>query len=339
MHRIGAAIPGGHTTWRREPRRTERDANVARERHDGNNTRAMRMLVSVFLIACGVTGVAAQQPAAPALMQEPQMLLLWPGGAPGALGQDDPDKPAITVYMPSNTTGPMTAVIVAPGGSYTRLSMNNEGRAPANYLNSLGIAAFVLRYRLGPRYHHPIELGDAQRAIRTVRSRAAEWHIAADRIGIMGFSAGGHLASSASTHFDAGHDSAADPIDRVSSRPDFAVLGYPVISLVEPFTHQGSKTNLLGEHPDPALARSLSSESQVTASTPPAFIYQTNADTTVPAENAVAYYLALRKAGVPAELHVFRNGAHGTGLAQQDPALAEWPRLLANWLRVSGLLK
>jgi len=149
----------------------------------------------------------------------------------------------------------------------------------------------------------------------------------------------GHLASSASTHFDTGTPDAADPIDRVSSRPDFAVLAYPVISFVEPWTHQGSKTNLLGEHPDPALARSLSSETQVTASTPPAFIYQTNADTVVPAENAVAYFLALRKAGVPAELHVFRNGGHGTGLAQPDPALAEWPRLLANWLRVSGFLK
>jgi len=241
--------------------------------------------------------------------------------------------------MPPNTTGPLTAVIIAPGGSYTRLSMNLEGRAPANYLNTLGIAAFVLRYRLGPAYHHPIELGDMQRAIRTVRSRAAEWHIAPDRIGVMGFSAGGHLASSASTHFDEGRADAPDPIDRVGSRPDFAVLGYPVISFVEPFTHQGSKTNLLGEHTDPALARSLSSETQVTAGTPPAFIYHTTADTVVPVENAVAYFMALRKAGVPAEMHVFKNGPHGTGLAQQDPALAEWPRLLANWLRVSGFLK
>jgi acetyl esterase/lipase len=217
--------------------------------------------------------------------------------------------------------------------------MNLEGRAPANYLNTLGIAAFVLRYRLGPAYHHPIELGDVQRAIRTVRSRAAEWHIASDRIGVMGFSAGGHLASSVSTHFDSGKADAPDPIDRASSRPDFAVLGYPVISFVEPFTHQGSKTNLLGENPDPVLARSLSSETQVTASTPPAFIYHTNADTVVPVENAVAYFLALRKAGVPAEMHVFKNGPHGTGLGQQDQALAEWPRLLANWLRVSGFLK
>jgi len=292
-------------------------------------------MIAIALLAA----LGAAQPPAQALMQEPQTILLWPNGAPGALGQEDVDKPALTIYMPPNTAGPMAAVIVAPGGGYARLSMNNEGRAPANYLNTLGIAAFVLRYRLGPRYHHPIELGDAQRAIRLVRSRAAEWHIAPDRIGMMGFSAGGHLASSAATHFDAGKADAADPIDRAGSRPDFTVLGYPVISFVEPWTHQGSKTNLLGDAPDPALARGLSSETQVTSSTPPAFIYHTNADTTVPVENAIAYFLALRKAGVPAEMHVFKNGPHGTGLAQQDPALAEWPRLLANWLRASGFIK
>jgi acetyl esterase/lipase len=293
----------------------------------------MHALIVVWLLA------SAQTPQAAPLIQDPQTILLWPGGAPGAVGDEDRDKPALTIYMPPNTAGPMTAVIIAPGGSYARLSMNLEGRAPANYLNTLGIAAFVLRYRLGPRYHHPIELGDAQRAIRTVRARAAEWHLAPDRIGFMGFSAGGHLASSASTHFDAGKADAADPIERVSSRPDFAILGYPVISFVEPWTHQGSKTNLLGESPDAALARSLSSETQVTSSTPPTFIYHTTADTVVPVENAVAYFLALRKAGVTAEMLVFRNGAHGSGLAQQDPALAEWPRLLANWLRVSGFAK
>jgi acetyl esterase/lipase len=291
------------------------------------------ILVSLLTVA---------QTATPPIIQDPQTVLLWPDGAPGALGpldNDERDKPALTIYMPPNTTGPMTAVIIAPGGSYARLATNLEGRAPANYLNTLGIAAFVLRYRLGPRYHHPIELGDIQRAIRTVRSRAAEWHVAADRIGVMGFSAGGHLASSASTHFDAGMSDARDPVERVSSRPDFAILGYPVISLVEPWTHQGSKTNLLGDAPDPALARSLSSETQVTASTPPTFIYHTTADTVVPVENAVAYFLALRRAGVPAEMHIFRDGAHGSGLGQQDRALAEWPRLLANWLRAGGFAK
>jgi acetyl esterase/lipase len=295
-------------------------------------------LLTVLVALAAARAALAQAPPAP-LMQEPQTVLLWPGGAPGALGQDDRDKPALTVYMPSNTTGPMTAVIIAPGGSYARLAMNHEGRQPANYFNALGIAAFVLHYRLGPQYHHPIELGDAQRAIRLVRARAAEWHIAPDRIGILGFSAGGHLASSASTHFDAGKPDAADAIDRVSSRPDFAVLGYPVISLIEPFTHQGSKRNLLGDHPDDALARSLSSETQVTERTPPTFIYHTNADSVVPVENAVAYFLALRKAGVPAEMHVFKDGAHGSGLGGQNAALAEWPRLLTNWLRGSGLLK
>ena len=217
--------------------------------------------------------------------------------------------------------------------------MNNEGRSPANYFNSLGIAAFVLRYRLGPQYRHPIELGDAQRAIRTVRARAAEWHIAPNRIGIMGFSAGGHLASSASTHVEVGNASASDPIDRVSSRPDFAVLAYPVISFVEPYSHQGSRTNLLGDHPDPELARSLSSETQVTAQTPPTFIYHTTTDTTVPVENAVASYLALRKAGVAAEMHIFKEGVHGSGLGMTDTALSEWPRLLANWLKAIDVLK
>ena len=272
-------------------------------------------------------------------MQEPETMPLWTGPAPGAVGTADEDIPTITAYMPPNTAGPMSAVIIAPGGAYLRLSMTLEGRMPANFLNSLGVAAFVLKYRLGPKYHHPIELGDALRAIRMVRSRAAEWHIAPDRIGIMGFSAGGHLASTASTHFDAGSMSATDPIDRVSSRPDFAILGYPVISMTEAWTHQGSKTALLGPAPDAALARSLSSELQVTATTPPTFIFQTNADTTVPAENAVQYYLALRRAGVLAELHIFRDGAHGVGLAMQDPALSEWPRTLANWLRASGLIK
>jgi acetyl esterase/lipase len=273
------------------------------------------------------------------ILQEPQTVRLWEGPAPGAVGSADADVPTLTVYMPPNTTGPMAAVIIAPGGGYRTLSMNLEGRAPANFLNTLGVAAFVLKYRLGPTYHHPIELGDAQRAVRMVRARAAEWHIAPDRIGIMGFSAGGHLASTASTHFDAGNAAATDPIDRAGSRPDFTILGYPVVSMTEPWTHQGSKTMLLGANPDPALARSLSNETQVTRDTPPAFVFHTNADTVVPAENAVAYFLALRKAGVSAELHVFKDGPHGVGLAMQDPALSEWPKTLANWLRASGFLQ
>ena len=162
-------------------------------------------------------------------LQDSQTLPLWSGAAPGAQGTEDRDVPTITAYLPRGTPQAMTAVIICPGGSYTNLAMNHEGRQVANYLNSMGIAGFVLKYRLGPRYHHPVEIGDAQRAIRMLRSHAAEWHIAADRIGIMGFSAGGHLAASASTHFDSGNSGAADSVDRARSRPDFAILVYPVI--------------------------------------------------------------------------------------------------------------
>ena len=262
---------------------------------------------------------------------------LWTGSAPGALGTEDRDRPTLTVYLPGRDAVP-TAVIVCPGGGYGALADNHEGRQVANWLNSMGIAAFVLKYRLGPRYHHPVELGDAQRAIRMVRSRAHELGIAVDRVGIMGFSAGGHLASSAATHFDAGVDNAADPIDRQSSRPDFTILGYPVISFTTPYAHAGSRKNLLGESPDPKLVESMSSELQVTPQTPPTFLFHTDGDTGVPSENSVLYYLALRKNKVPAEMHIFEKGPHGVGLAMRDPALSLWPPLLANWLRGRGLL-
>ncbi len=197
----------------------------------------------------------------------------------------------------------------------------------------------MLRYRLGPRYHHPIELGDVQRAIRLVRSHAADWRVDPGRVGILGFSAGGHLAMTASTRFDNGAAGSADAVDRVSSRPDFAVLGYPVISMTEEWTHKGSRTNLLGDNPDPELAKSLSGERAVTKDTPPTFLFQTSEDTVVPAENSVHYYLALRKAGVPAEMHVFEKGPHGVGLANDDAALSEWSKLLANWLRGRKVIK
>ena len=195
-----------------------------------------------LLVAAAATVQAQQSPA----LVDGQIVPLWTGAAPGALGSDESDIPALTVYLPRTMTAATPAMIVCPGGAYARLASNHEGRQVAGYLNSLGIAAFVLRYRLGPRYHHPIELGDAQRAIRTLRSRAAEWRLDPTRIGIMGFSAGGHLAMSASTMFDSGDPKAVDAIDRVGSRPDFAVLGYPVISMTAAWTHQGSKQNLLG---------------------------------------------------------------------------------------------
>jgi len=300
-----------------------------------------RITLGVFGLAVLASGLSAapQTPRPVPLFPEPATFPLWNGPAPGAQGSADDDVPTITVFMPRETAGPLAAVVIAPGGSYVNLASNHEGRQPAAFFNSLGMAAFVLKYRLGPKYHHPIELGDAQRAIRTVRARASEWHIAPDRIGMMGFSAGGHLASTISTHFDAGNAMAADPIDRVSCRPDFAILGYPVITFEETWTHQGSKNNLLGPSPDPALVRNLSNETQVTAQTPQTFIFQTSADTVVPAENAVSYYLALRKAGVPAEMHIFRDGPHGVGLGMMDPALSEWPTLLRNWLRTIGVIR
>jgi acetyl esterase/lipase len=230
-------------------------------------------------------------------------------------------------------------VIVAPGGSYVILAINHEGRQVANWLNSLGVTAFVLKYRLGPKYHHPIELGDAQRAVRLVRARAKQFGIRPDRIGFMGFSAGGHLASTVGTHFDSGDPQAADPIDRMSCRPDFLILAYPVISFVAPYSHPASLHNLLGDNPDPQLLDYLSNDLHVTSETPPTFLFTTSADRRVPAENSVYFYLALHKAGVPAELHVFEKGAHGVGLDLSDPALGQWPILLTNWMRQRGLLR
>ncbi len=292
----------------------------------------MKSLVLGLLLTLSVV---AQQ--APLPIQDGQVLRLWAGAAPGAQGTADADIPIMTAYLPRNTPAGMTAVLILPGGGYRNLAMNHEGRQVANLLNSAGIAAFVLQYRLGPRYHHPVEMEDAQRAIRTIRARASDWHIAADKIGVLGFSAGGHLAATISTRFDP-LANAADPIDRASSRPDFTILGYPVISLAEPWTHQGSKTSLLGEQAPAELARSLSADQAVTPRTPPTFLFLTNTDTAVPPENSVTYYLALRKAGVPAEMHIFENGPHGVGLATEDAALSEWPKLLINWMRVHKLL-
>lgn len=284
-----------------------------------------------FLLILSVAIASAQTPPA-----GPAPELLWPNGAPGALGMADEDKPSIAPYLAKSPNG--TAVVVCPGGGYGALAMDHEGVQVAKWLNSLGISAFVLKYRLGPKYRHPTMIDDAQRAIRTVRTRAASLHVQEDRIGIWGFSAGGHLASTAATHCDAGDPSAADPIDRAGSRPDFAILSYPVISLGE-FAHVGSRNNLLGKNPDPKLVEDLSNDRRVTPQTPPTFLFHTTADAAVPVENSVRFYLALRKAGVPAELHIFQNGPHGVGLAPTDATLSAWPVLLANWLRERGLLR
>jgi acetyl esterase/lipase len=297
------------------------------------------MTAAVMFVLATAIAAQAQQPLPPLPIKDGQIIPLWNGAAPNSLGSEESDIPALTVYLPRTMTASTPAMIVCPGGSYTALAANHEGRQVAAFLNSLGVAAFVLRYRLGPRYHHPTELGDAQRAIRTLRSHAVDWRLDAARIGMMGFSAGGHLAMSASTWFDAGDPRADDLIDRMGSRPDIVVLGYPVISMTAPWTHRGSKRNLLGDDADPDLAKRLSGEQAVTKDTPPTFIFQTNEDTVVPAENSLHYFVALRQAGVPSEMHVFEKGPHGVGLANDRVELAPWSTLLANWLRGRGFIK
>jgi acetyl esterase/lipase len=269
---------------------------------------------------------------------EAQWQLLWPAGAPGAVGDEDSDKPAIAVWLPPAEKATGAAVVVCPGGGYGHLAMGHEGREVAQWLNSFGVAAFVLRYRIAPRYHHPTPLHDVQRAIRMVRARAAEWKLDPQKVGVMGFSAGGHLASTAGTHFDRGQPQAAATIDRASSRPDFMILVYPVISFTTEYAHAGSRRNLLGTDPDPKLVEGLSNERQVTRDTPPTFLMHTTGDRGVPPENSILFYLALRKAGVPAELHIYEKGEHGFGLAANDPVLATWPKRCEDWLRVRGVL-
>jgi acetyl esterase/lipase len=262
----------------------------------------------------------------------PIEIKLWEGTAPGEPTKPK-DEPVLFLYRPAAEFASGKAVIVCPGGGYHHLAIDHEGRQIAEWLNSFGVTAFVLRYRhAGTGHKHPTPMLDGQRAIRTVRARAGEWGIDPKQIGVMGFSAGGHLTSTLGTHFDAGDSQAADPIDRGSSRPDFLVLCYPVISLTADFTHTGSRDNLLGKNADPALVRSLSNELQVTNDTPPSFLFHTDEDAAVRPMNSVAFYEALKRAGVPAELHVYQHGAHGLGLARDVPGTKDWSNRCRVWL-------
>jgi acetyl esterase/lipase len=268
----------------------------------------------------------------------PEPMLLWPDGAPGKQGDEATDKPELRVYLPKKELATGTGVVICPGGGYAVVATDHEGHQVAKWFNSIGVAGFVLKYRLSPRYRHPAPLQDVQRAIRFARANAEKYGLSSRRIGVMGFSAGGHLASTAATHFDSGKPGDKDPIEHVSCRPDFVVLGYPVISLQESFAHKGSARNLLGENPDAAMLELLSNDKQVTKDSPPAFLFHTGEDTGVPVENSLAYYQACRKNGVPAELHVYQYGPHGVGLAPGDPAASTWKNRLADWMRASGLL-
>jgi acetyl esterase/lipase len=289
--------------------------------------------VLVVLACCMGLGHAATPLAAGG-----KTVLLWPNGAPGAQGSEDIDKPSLTIFLPAGANATKTGVVVVPGGGYEHLAMGHEGVDIAHWLNTRGVAAFVLTYRLGPKYHYPIELEDAQRAIRIVRVNAAEYGVAEDHVGMWGFSAGGHLTATAGTHFDAGNAGASDAVEEKGSRPDFLILAYPVITLEGPYVHRGSKKYLLGDDPDPALLSSLSAQTQVTKETPPTFLFATTDDKTVPVMNSVMFYEALVKAGVPVEMHLFQHGPHGVGLAPANPELNVWPDLLAKWMRERGYM-
>ncbi|MDT8301955.1 MAG: alpha/beta hydrolase [Sedimentisphaerales bacterium] len=270
-----------------------------------------------------------------------KVIPLWADGAPGAKGSEDGDKPSLTIYLPAKEIATGAAVVIYPGGGYGHLAMDHEGHQIAQWLNSFGVAGFILQYRhsrSGSGYGHPAPLQDAQRAVKTVRARAKEWSVDPARIGILGFSAGGHLASSAGTHFQNRYNDAKDSVDKVSCRPDFMILIYPVISFTESFTHTGSRKNLLGENPEKELVENLSNEKQVTADTPPTFLVHGNDDTVVPAENSIFFYLALRKAKVPAEMHIYENGRHGFGLGKNFGPVSSWPTRCQDWMKNRGLL-
>jgi acetyl esterase/lipase len=244
----------------------------------------------------------------------------------------------VWIYPAKNPNG--AGIVVCPGGGYGGLALDHEGIQVADWLNAKGITAFVLKYRLGQKYNHPIPLTDAQRALRTMRARASEFKVDPKRVGILGFSAGGHLASTAATHFN--DKETDDPIDRMTCRPDFAVLLYPVITLEGPFAHIGSRNNLLGKNPDAKLVDSLCNDRQVTKNTPPTFLAHTGEDSGVRPENSVLFYLALKKNNVPAELHIFEKGRHGLGLAltqgDRDLTFANWPERSIAWMKGRGLL-
>jgi acetyl esterase/lipase len=288
--------------------------------------------ISRFILASFLLGIAHA---------EPVKVRLWPDGAPGAKGKEDKDQPFVDVWSAAKDKANGAAFVVCPGGGYGGLAADHEGTQVAKWFNGLGVSAFVLHYRLGSQgYHYPIQLIDVQRAIRHVRANAAQYGIDPNRIGIVGFSAGGHLTSMAATLFDEKPEGAThDAVDQVSARPDVAAPTYAVISMIENFGHKGSRKNLLGPSDNDTLAAQVSTERRVTAKTPPIFLFQTDEDTVVPAENAVSFYLACRKNGVPAELHVYRPGPHGVGLYLGDPVLGTWSQHFRDWLRNQGFLK
>jgi acetyl esterase/lipase len=284
-------------------------------------------------------GILTLLPCLSLAQTQPPAQPLWPGGAPGAKGTTAADIPSVQAFIPAAGTGNGSAVVICPGGGYSGLAITYEGTAVAEWMRGLGMAAFVLKYRLGPTYRHPIEMGDAQRALRWVRANARTFGVDTARVGILGFSAGGHLASTAATHFDAGNPAAADSVDRHPCRPAFQILLYPVITMDASFTHGGSRSNLLGSNPSQALVDSLSNEKMVTPRTPPCFLAHTRDDNVVPFKNAQVYNDSLKKKGVPVDFRIYATGPHGFGMADGKagapniPALATWTGYAREWLQ------
>ncbi len=266
-------------------------------------------------------------------------LALWPKGAPGALGSAAHDSPSLICYPAHPKNGSGTAVVICPGGGYRALAMNHEGQQVAAWLNSLGISAYIVTYRLSTHgYRHPAPLLDGQRAIRTVRANAGKWSLDPDKIGVLGFSAGGHLAATLGTQPAPQTENSPDKIEQVRGNPDFMLLLYPVIAFDEAHTHRGSQEALLGPDAGQTLLDSLSAEKSVGPHTPPTFLVHTSEDNAVPPENSIAFYLALRKAKVPAELHVFEHGKHGLGLGPDSLPFSAWPGLCSVWLKKKGYI-
>jgi len=303
-----------------------------------------RLISRSLFLTCCLSLVGAPSLAA----ADHKVIALWPEGVPDQHPDVTPDReenervwdvdvPTLTVFPAPADKAVGTAVIVCPGGGYARLSAVKEGSEIAEWFNTLGVTAFVLRYRLGD-YGHPQPLRDALRAIRAVRADAEHYGVRPNRIGIIGFSAGGHLAASASTLFAAPEGKTGAPLDGVSGRPDFSILMYPVITMQDKFTHAGSRRNLLGNNPSAALVDHLSTELQVTANIPPTFVFHTQEDGTVPVENALLYYSALRAAGVPGELHIYEKGPHGVGMRPPHAAALAWPAACETWMRSHGWL-
>ena len=271
-------------------------------------------------------------------------ILLWPEGAPGALGKADADIPKLFLFPapsesdnPHRREPPRSAVIVLPGGGYRILMSEKEGASEAHWLNAHGVVAFVLAYRLGPRYHFPTPMLDGARAIRYVRSHAAELGIDPRRIGLWGFSAGGHLAGYLATVHDPGNPRSLDPVERVSDRPDFAILSYARLSMDPTISRPTNLEALIGDHPSQEMLNAISIDRHVTADTSPCFIFSTTADKQVNSLTATAFYDALKRAGVPAELHIFERGPHGVGLGEgyRDlPELAIFPTLVRSWMEI-----